>query len=84
MAAQLKVKDFFAAALSVDDAFLIAGPRPAITSLRESLQSNLGIALNPGEMAASSPVSFEAGARCMLSRFPKSISPAQILPIPLL
>jgi hypothetical protein len=60
MAAQLKVKDF-AAPVSVDDAFLIAGPRPAITTVRESLQSNLGIALNPGEIAASSPVSFEAG-----------------------
>ena len=60
MAVQLKVKDFVAA-VSVDDAFLIAGPRPAITTVRESLQSNLGIALNPGEMAASSPVSFEAG-----------------------
>lgn len=60
MAAELKVKDF-AAPVSVDDAFLIAGPRPAITRVRESLQSNLGITLNPGEMAASSPVSFEAG-----------------------
>ncbi len=60
MAVQLKVKDF-AAPVSVDDAFLIAGPRPAITTVRESLQSNLGIALNPGEMAASSPVSFETG-----------------------
>ncbi len=60
MAVQLKVKDF-AAPVSVDDAFLIAGPRPAITTVRESLQSNLGITLNPGEMAASSPVSFEAG-----------------------
>jgi hypothetical protein len=60
MAVQLKVKDF-AAPVSVDDAFLIAGPRPAITTVRESLQSNLGIALNPEEMAASSPVSFEAG-----------------------
>lgn len=60
LAVDLKVKDF-AAPVSIDDAFLIAGPRPAITSLRESLQNNLGIALNPGEMAASSPVSFEAG-----------------------
>ena len=60
MAVQLKVKDF-AAPVSVDDAFLVAGPRSTITSVRESQQSNLGITLNPGEMAATSPVSFEAG-----------------------
>lgn len=54
----LKVKDF-EEPVTIEDAFLVAGPRPAITTLRESSQGNLGIALNPGEMAASSLVSFE-------------------------
>lgn len=45
----------------VPGAFLIAGPRPAITTVRESSQGNLGIARNPGEMAANSLISFEIG-----------------------
>ena len=47
--------------VSVPDAFLVAGPKPAITTVRESPQGNLGIELNPGEMAANSLVSFEIG-----------------------
>ena len=57
---RLKVKDF-EEPVSVPDAFLVGGPRPAITTVREALQGNLGIALNPGEMALNSPVSFEMG-----------------------
>jgi hypothetical protein len=58
LALQLKVKNF-AEPVSVDDVFLVAGPRPAIATLRESSQGNLGITLNPGEIAANTPVSFE-------------------------
>lgn len=54
----LKVKDF-EEPVTVEDAFVVAGPRPAITTVRQSSQGNLGIALNPGEMAATSLVSFE-------------------------
>ncbi len=47
--------------VSVRDAFLVGGPKPRITTVRESPQGNLGIALNPGEMAANSLVGFEMG-----------------------
>jgi hypothetical protein len=57
---QLKVKDF-EEPISLQDAFMVGGPRPAITTVRESSQGNFGIGLNPGEMAASSLVSFEIG-----------------------
>jgi hypothetical protein len=57
---QLKVKNF-EEPVSIQDAFLVAGPKPTITTVREALQGNLGIALNPGEMAPNSPVSFEIG-----------------------
>jgi hypothetical protein len=57
---QLKVRNF-EQPVSVHDAFVVGGPRPAITSIRESSQDNLGIALNPGEMAANSLVSLEMG-----------------------
>jgi hypothetical protein len=55
---QLKAKDF-AEPVSVDGAFLVAGPKPAIAAARQSSQGNLGIAINSGEMAANSLVSFE-------------------------
>ncbi len=54
----LKVRDF-EEPVTVDDAFVVAGPRPAITSVRESPQDSSGIALNPGEIATGSLVSFE-------------------------
>jgi hypothetical protein len=57
---QLKVKDF-EEPISVRNAFLVGGPKPAITTVRESSQGNLGIALNPGEMASNSLVGFELG-----------------------
>ena len=57
---RLKVK-YFEEPVSVPDAFLVGGPKPAITTVREALQGNLGIALNPGEMALNSPVNFEMG-----------------------
>ena len=53
----MKVKDFENTA-GLTDALLIAGPRPSITTVRPSLPSNLGIALQPGEMPANTPVSF--------------------------
>lgn len=55
---RLKVADFEDPVV-VHDALTIAGPRPAITTVRESRQDNLGVALNDGEMAANSLVSFE-------------------------
>jgi hypothetical protein len=57
---RMKVKNF-EEPVSVPDAFLVAGPKPAITTVRESSQGNLGIELHPGEMAANFPVSFEIG-----------------------
>ena len=53
----MKVKDFENTA-GLTDALLIAGPRPSITTVRPSLPSNLGIAFQPGEMPANTPVSF--------------------------
>ncbi len=58
LALRMKVKDF-EDPIAVEDALLVAGPKPLITTVRESSQGNLGIALNPGEMAAGSLVSFE-------------------------
>ncbi|HWE52683.1 MAG TPA: hypothetical protein VG273_23020 [Bryobacteraceae bacterium] len=55
---QLKVKDF-EEPVTVEDALSIAGPRPAIAAVRESAPGNPGVALNPGEMASNSLVSFE-------------------------
>ena len=55
---QMKVKDF-ENPVTAEDAFLVAGPRPAIVTVRQSSQNNPGVALNPGEMAANSMVSFE-------------------------
>lgn len=60
LALRMKVKDV-TEPISADDAFLIAGPRPAITTVRQSPQAGLGIALNPGEMASNTTVSFELG-----------------------
>ena len=57
---QMKVKNF-EEPVSVQDAFLVGGPKPAITTVRESSQGNLGIALNPGEMPANALVSLEIG-----------------------
>ncbi len=54
----LKVRDF-EQPVTIEDALLVAGPKPAITSVRESRQDNLVVALNSGEMAANSLVSFE-------------------------
>lgn len=58
LALHLKVRDF-EEPVTVDGAFVVAGPRPAITSVRQSPQDGFGIALNPGEMASGSLVSFE-------------------------
>jgi hypothetical protein len=58
VALHLKVRDF-EEPVTVDGALVVAGPRPAITSVRESPQDSFGIALNPGEMATGSMVSFE-------------------------
>ncbi|HTA43647.1 MAG TPA: hypothetical protein VK789_14435 [Bryobacteraceae bacterium] len=58
LALQLKVKDF-EQPVTIEDALLVAGPKPAITSVRQSHQDNLGIALNSGEIARNSLVSFE-------------------------
>ncbi len=58
IALRLKVADFEDPVV-IDDALTVAGPRPAITTVRESRQDNLGVALNDGEMAANSLVSFE-------------------------
>lgn len=58
IAIELKVKDF-EQPVTIEDALLVAGPKPAITSVRESHQDNLGIALNSGEIARNSLVSFE-------------------------
>ena len=58
LALRLKVRDF-EEPVTVDGAFVVAGPRPAITSVRESSQDSFGIALSPGEMATGSLVSFE-------------------------
>lgn len=55
---QLKVEDF-EQPVTIEDALLVAGPKPAITSVRESHQDNLGITLNSGEIARNSLVSFE-------------------------
>jgi len=55
---EMKVKNF-EEPVSVDDAFLVAGPRPAIEDARQSSQGNLGITLRRGEMAANAVVSFE-------------------------
>lgn len=57
---QMKVRNF-EEPVAVPDAFLVGGPKPVITSVRESSQGNLGIALNPGEMAVNSQVGFEMG-----------------------
>jgi hypothetical protein len=54
----LKVKDF-EEPVTIADALVVAGPRPAITSIRESVPGNLGVAINPGEIPARSLVSFE-------------------------
>ena len=54
----LKVRDF-ENPVAIDDALLVAGPRPAITTVRQSSQNSGGVALNPGEVAANSMVSFE-------------------------
>jgi len=54
----MKVKDF-ENPVAVEDAFLVAGPRPEILTVRQSSQNNARVALNPGEMAANSTVSFE-------------------------
>jgi len=62
LAVKMKVKDF-EEPVTAADVFLVAGPRPSIEGVRESAQDNPGIALNPGEMAASSLVSFEIGVR---------------------
>lgn len=58
IALHLKVKDF-EDPVTVPEALLVAGPKPAITTVRESRQDNLGIALNSGEIAPDSTVSFE-------------------------
>lgn len=62
MPLQLKVANY-AEPVSVDDAFLVAGPKPTITTVRQSSQGNEGIAINPGEMATNSLVSFELGVQ---------------------
>jgi hypothetical protein len=54
----LKVKDF-EDPVTIEDALLVAGPKPAITAVRQSSQHSQEIALYPGEMAANSMVSFE-------------------------
>lgn len=58
IALHLKVKDF-EEPVTISKAMVVAGPRPTITTVRESRQDGLGVALNDGEMAAKSLVSFE-------------------------
>ncbi|MGD1072643.1 MAG: hypothetical protein ABSB15_21160 [Bryobacteraceae bacterium] len=54
---QMKVKDF-EQPIGLTDALLVAGPRPAITDVRASLPSDLGIELQAGEIPENSFVSF--------------------------
>jgi hypothetical protein len=50
--------------ISVPDALIVAGQKPVITTVRESSAgADSGIALNRGEMALNSLVSFEIGTR---------------------
>ena len=57
IALQMNARDF-EQPVALDDALLVAGPRPAITGVRASLPPDLGIALQPGELPANSWVSF--------------------------
>src|SRR6185312_16149252 len=45
--------------VSADDVFEVTGPRPAISSVRESVQEAPGVATHPDEIGANSLVSFE-------------------------
>lgn len=54
----LKVTDF-EQPVAVEDALLVAGPKPAISEVRQSHQDNLGVALKDGEMPGKALVSFE-------------------------
>lgn len=58
VALQLHVKDF-EEPVTIPDAFVIAGPRPEITAVRQSPQDSPGVALHPGEMPANAAVGFE-------------------------
>jgi hypothetical protein len=57
IALQMKANDF-EEPMSLDDALLVAGPRPSITAVRASLPSDLGVALQAGELPANFYVSF--------------------------
>lgn len=57
---RLHVKDF-EEPVTIADAFVIAGPRPVITSVRQSPQGNPAISLREGEMPAHSLAGFEIG-----------------------
>ena len=54
---QMKVKDF-EQPIGLTDALLVAGPRPAITGVRASLPSDLGVELQAGEIPGNSFMSF--------------------------
>lgn len=45
--------------VSADDVFRITGPKPSISSVRESVQQAPGVAAHPDEIGANSLVSFE-------------------------
>jgi hypothetical protein len=45
--------------VSADDVFQVTGPRPVISSVRESVQDGSGVATHPDEIGANSLVSFE-------------------------
>ncbi len=61
LTAHIKAQDF-EEEISVPDAFLVAGRKPQITTVRESPQGDgPGVSLSPGEMSFDALVSFEIG-----------------------
>lgn len=58
LSVQMKVTNF-EQPVSADDVFQVTGPKPVISSVRESVQEIPGVATHPDEIGANSLVSFE-------------------------